>query len=39
MRQETFASVRDRPGMILLFGVDVGTRPPSHWLYAVFLLA
>ena len=26
MRQETFVSVRDRPGMIPLFGVDVGTR-------------
>ncbi len=39
MRQETFVSVRDRPGMIPLFGVDVGTRPPSRWFYAVFLLA
>lgn len=39
MRQETFASVRDRPGMTPLFGVDVDTRPPSRWLYAVILLA
>ena len=39
MRQETFASVRDRPGMTLLCGVDVDTRPPSRWLCAVFLLA
>ncbi len=39
MRQETSVSVRDRPGMTPLFGVDVDTRPPSRWLCAVFLLA